>query len=268
MNASSDKRHWVSKRTKHMLILVAVVIVYYWAITGTETSVFTFLEGIPNMVDFLTRMFPPDLDILGLLLFRAGETLQIAIMGTTIGVIVAFPLSFFAARNVMPYRIVYQLVRLVFDVCRGVNEIIWALLFVSMVGLGPFPGVLALAVHLIGALGRYFSEAIETVNPNAIKAVLSTGANKIQTIVRGIIPDVKPLFANYIFYYFEHSVRAATVLGLVGAGGIGIEIINSIKLFKYSEVLTALIIVVLMVVLIDRASAYLRKKIIKVEVIV
>ncbi len=257
----------IGKRAKHGVFLIVTVLVYWWAIQGTNTSPGEFIKGIPFMVEFTMRMFPPDTEILGLLIERMEETLQIAVMGTTLGALIAFPLSFLAARNIMPNRFVYQSVRTIFDICRGINEIVWALIFVSMVGLGAFPGVLALAVHLTGALGRYFSESIETVNPETVKAIVATGANKIQVIVYGIIPEIKPLFINYILYYFEHSVRAATVLGLVGAGGIGMELITSMRLFKTHEVLTILIMMVAMVVSIDRVSAYIRNEIIKVEIV-
>ena len=250
---------------KGLLIGILIVIIYYWAISGTDTSIFNFVEGVPFMADFVSRMFPPDIDNLGRFLSKAVETLQMAIMGSTIGALFALPLSFLAARNVMPNRFVYHTIRSIFDVCRGINEIVWGLIFVSMVGLGPFPGVLALAVHVTGALGRYFSEAIETVDPEIVKAIISTGATKVQVIVRGIFPQVKPLFINYSLYYLENNFRAATVLGLVGAGGIGMELLTSMRLFKNQEVLTILIIMVVMVTIIDRISAYIRKKIIKVE---
>ena len=217
------------------------------------------------MADFLRRMFPPDISNLGRFLLKAIETLQMAIVGSTIGALIALPLSFLAARNIMPNKFIYHSIRTIFDVCRGINEIVWGLIFVSMVGLGPFPGVLALAAHVTGALGRYFSESIETVDPEMIKAVISTGANKIQVIARGIFPQVKPLFINYTLYYLENNFRAATVLGLVGAGGIGMELITSMRLFRNREVLTILIIMILMVMAIDRFSAYIRKKIVRVE---
>lgn len=255
------------KKYKHFLIGILIVIIYYWALSGTNTSPTTFVEGFPYMVDFIKRMFPPDISNLNVYLLRAVETLQMAIIGSSLGALIAFPLSFLAARNIIKNKLIYQSVRAVFDTCRGINEIVWGLIFVSMVGLGPFPGVLALAAHVTGALGRYFSEAIETVNPEVIKAVVATGANKIQTIVRGIFPEVKPLFVNYSLYYLENNFRAATVLGLVGAGGIGMELITSMRLFKYGEVLTILIIMVLTVTMIDRFSAYLRKKIVHIEVV-
>jgi phosphonate transport system permease protein len=212
------------------------------------------------MFDFVVNMFPPAFGRLDEYMGAVGETLQMAIMGTTFGAAIALPLSFLAARNVMPYRVVYQATRTLFDLCRGINEIVWALLFVAMVGLGPLAGVLALTVHLIGALGRYFSEAIEATNPELVTAIASTGANRFQTVYYGIVPQVRTLFIGYILYYLEHCFRAATVLGLVGAGGIGFELQVSMRLFKYHEVLTILIIMVLTVIMIDRLSAFVRMR--------
>lgn len=256
------------RRYKGLLVGLAIVVLYYWVISGTDFSPGAFFQGMPNMIDFISRMFPPDFSNLGSLLMKAIETLQMAILGSTIGAIIAFPLSFLAARNIAPSKILYHIVRTIFDICRGINEIAWGLIFVSMVGLGPFPGVLALAVHVTGALGRYFSESIETVDPETIKAILSTGASKLQLMIRGILPQVKPHFFNYALYYLENNFRAATVLGLVGAGGIGMELLTSIKLFRNQEVLTILIIMVVMVLIIDRASAHVRKKVLHLEPIV
>ena len=252
---------WFKGKYKGMLIGLLIVIVYYWALSGTETSPTNFVKGLPFMADFIGRMFPPDFSNVGTFLMKAVETLQMAIVGSSIGALIALPLSFLAARNVMHNRVIYHSVRTIFDICRGINEIVWGLIFVSMVGLGPFPGVLALAAHVTGALGRYFSEAIETVDQEVIKAIISTGASRVQVVIRGIIPQVKPLFINYTLYYLENNFRAATVLGLVGAGGIGMELITSMRLFRSHEVLTILIIMVSTVLLIDRTSAYIRKRV-------
>ncbi len=244
----------------HIAALLLIVGIYYWAIEGSNSNPVTFFKGFPFMTEYMARMFPPDLSILGRVIISAGDTLQMAIMGTTFGAAIAFPLAFLAARNVMPYRRVYQATRTLFDFCRGINEIVWALLFVSMVGLGPFPGVLALTVHLTGALGKYFSEAIENVDQELVVAIASTGANRVQTVYYGVVPQIRTLFVGYTFYYLEHSFRAATVLGLVGAGGIGIELINSVRLFKSQEVLTILIVMVVTVIMIDRLSAFVRMR--------
>ncbi len=256
-------------KRKYKTIIVGLVIVgiYYWALKGTDTSVSNLAKGTPFMFDFIGRMFPPDISNLGRFLSKTFETIQMAIIGSSLGALIALPLSFLAARNVTPNKFIYHIVRGIFDSFRGINEVVWGLIFVSMVGLGPFPGVLALTIHVVGALGRYFSEAIETADPEIIKAILSTGASKTQMIVRGILPQVKPLFINYSLYYLENNFRAATVLGLVGAGGIGMELLTSIRLFRSQEVLTILIIMVATVIIIDRLSAYIRKKIIRVETI-
>ena len=259
------KKTFFKNKYKSFLIGILIVIIYYWALSGTQTNPSNLAKGFPFMIDFIKRMFPPDFTNLGKFLIKTLETLQMAIVGSSLGALVALPLSFLAARNVMRHKIVYHSIRTIFDIFRGINEIVWGLIFVSMVGLGPFPGVLALAVHVAGALGRYFSEAIETVDPETVKAIISTGATKIQVIARGIFPQVKPLFANYMLYYLENNFRAATVLGLVGAGGIGMELLTSIRLFRNQEVLTILIIMVIMVSFIDRFSAYIRKRITKVE---
>ena len=247
--------------------MLAIVALYYWALMGTDSSPTRFIAGMPFMVDFVQRMFPPDFSNFWKLAGKAVETLQMAIVGSTIGALIALPLSFLGARNSTPNALVYRAVRTLFDIGRGINEVVWGLLFVSMVGLGPFPGVLALAVHVTGALGRYFSESIETVDAEIVKAIMATGATKVQVIVRGIFPQVKPLFMNYALYYLENNFRAATVLGLVGAGGIGMELLTSMRLFRSREVLAILIIMVVMVTAIDRFSAYVRKKIVHVEVL-
>ena len=249
-------------KLRHVAVLLAVVGIYWWAVTGTNSNPVTFFRGMPYMFDYIGRMLPPDMSVLGSLIVRAGETLQMAIMGTTLGAIIALPLSFLAARNVMPYRPVYQATRTLFDLCRGVNEIVWALIFVAMLGLGPFPGVMALTVHLVGALGKYFSEAIEAVNQDLVVAVASTGANRVQTVYYGVLPQVRTLLVGYTFYYLEHSFRAATILGLVGAGGIGMELINSVRLFDNQAVLTTMIVMVVTVILIDRLSALVRMRLI------
>jgi len=263
--SKKKKRIKKTNRLKHFGIMILIVIIYIWAIRGSQTSPGEFVRGIPFMIDFVKRMFPPDFSILDKVIFRAGETVQIAIMGATFGALLAMPLSFFAARNVMPIKIIYHLMRTFFDICRGINEIVWALLFVSMVGLGPFPGVLALTIHVTGALGKYFSEAIENVDPEIINAIIATGANKIKTIFHGIVPQIKPLFIGYFFYYLEHNIRAATVLGLVGAGGIGIELITSLRLFKYREVSTIILVMVILVISVDRISAFIRNRVLRLE---
>jgi phosphonate transport system permease protein len=249
-------------RVQTYVIAILVVAVYVWSLEGTDTSPVKLARGIPFMVDFASRMYPPDFRNLPKFLLAALETIQIAVVGSAMGTLVAFPASFLAARNTVPSRVVYQVTRFVLDVCRGVSEMIWALLFVAMVGLGPFPGVLAVTIHNLGSLGKYFSEAIENIDPRVVEAARATGANSIQVIFRAMVPELKPFFLNYIFYYFDSSVRSATALGVIGAGGLGLHLTTRIRLFFYHETLAILIIIILMVTAIDRLSAYVRKKIV------
>jgi phosphonate transport system permease protein len=243
------------------LFRVVAVVVLWWAASGSEVSLSAFADGVPQAADFLQRLFPPDFSNWKVYYRAARETLQMAIVGTSLAAAFAFPVSFVAARNVTPSLWVYQIVRLWFDVCRGIPEIVWGLLFVVIVGLGPFAGVLALAVHEFGALGRYFSETVENVSPITIEAAESSGAKPVQIVARVIFPEIKPYFVGYIFYYFEHSIRSATVLGLVGAGGLGLILETRIKLFQYHEVAALLIIILIMVSASDRLSSIVRRRI-------
>lgn len=244
-----------------IFILLLAAWIYFWSINGTETSLVNLVSGIPHMIDFATRMFPPDTSIWDMIYRRLLETVQIALLGTTFGVLGAFSLGFLAARNFMPSKMVCYTVRGTLNAFRGVSELVYALLFVSMVGLGPFPGVLALSVHTAGALGKYFSEAVENMKPEILDAVRSTGADRLQIAFQGILPELLPEFISYSLYYFEHNIRAATVLGLVGAGGIGVELLTSIKLFKYDEVLSMLIAMLILIAVVDQLSAHLRKRV-------
>lgn len=245
----------------NFLIITIIVIIHIWAIQGTGISISKFYSGLPNVFSFLSHMYPPDFTNIKNLFGAALETIQMAILGTTLATIWAIPLSLLASKNVMRFRVIYEIAKLILDIFRGVSEVVWGLLFVSMVGLGPFSGVLALAIHNAGALGKYFSEAIENIRPSIIDVVKSTGSRTVVVFFRGIIPELRVLFLNYFFYYFEHSVRAATVLGLVGAGGIGLQLLTRVKLFQYNEVLAILIIIMTMVIATDRLSSFVRNKI-------
>lgn len=252
--------------------LVALIAVIVWAARGAEVSVTNIVSGVPNIVDYLAQMIPPSVppsdSILSWLGQPLAETFQISIMAIIFATIIALPFSFLAARNIMPNGVIYQMARGVLGILRGIPPLLYALLFVSMVGLGPFAGVLALTLHCIGALGRYFSEAVENINPEIINAAKATGANKIQAIVHAVIPELAALIVGYILYYFEYCVRTSTVLGLVGAGGIGLQLMISIHLFKYGEVATIMLVIITIIIIMDRLSVMTRTRFIKGEVIV
>jgi len=250
---------------KKVVISILVVGVYWWSVRGTGLSLTKFLNGLPFMFDFMRRMVPPDFGLLPRIITATIETVQIAILGTTLAIFFAFPLGFLAAENINKKLNAFVIFRLVANICRGVSEIVWALLFVATVGLGPFPGILALAVHSTGALAKFFAEAIENIHEETISTIEATGASRIHVIFQGIIPEVLPHFITYMLYYLEHNIRAATILGIVGGGGIGFELLTSIKLFKSHEVLTIVLVILLLVTVVDRLSKFLRAGIIGKE---
>lgn len=233
-----------------------------WSAEGVDLRPGEFLAGIPSILRYVSHMFPPNLTYGRELIRPAIETIQIAIWGTLLAVLPSLPLGILAAMNVTPNAILYHTARVILNTCRGVSELVFALIFVAAVGLGPFPGVLALAVHNAGMLGKFYAEAIEAVDPGPIEALRAAGANRLQTIALAIAPQVLPQFVAFNLYRFEVSIRSATVLGLVGAGGIGFHLISSIRLFQYQDTSMVLVVVLLLVWMTDIASSWLRRQII------
>lgn len=274
-------------RIKISTILLAVLIagVYVWGVQGTRARPEELIAGIPNILNFLSRLFPPELDFEPLALpvpafalgafggvaptipfptvmFAIIETVQMAIIGTTLAIFLALPFGLLAARNTTPHPWVYSGTRMVLNINRAVPDIIFALIFVAAVGLGPFGGVLALAIGSIGFMGKLYAEAIEAIDPQQVLAVKATGAGRMQAFLYGAVPQALPLVASYSLLLFENNVRSATILGLVGAGGVGFVLNKYLALFQYQKLMGALILIILAVTLIDRVSAHLRSKII------
>ncbi len=256
-----------------------VILIYAWGLNGTNARPDELIRGIPDILNFLSRLLPPELEIetvelRGLPLVATlsfpfpevvtaiVETLQMAVIGTTISVFLSIPFGLLAARNVSPHPVVYAATRFALNINRAVPEIVFALIFVSAVGLGPFGGVLALAVGSVGFMGKMYAEAIEAIDPQQVLAVRATGATRLQSFVFGVLPQALPMVASYCLYLFEHNVRAATILGLVGAGGVGFIISKYIALFQFRQLTGAMILIIISVTIIDRFSDYLRKKII------
>jgi len=268
-NATSTSKYaWTgplpeSRRSWVQLMIGACVIAWalQWSAAGAQLSWAELAAGLPQILDFLGRTLPPDLRILDRLLAPALETVQIAVWGTLLAVLPAIPLSFLAARNLQSRRWVYQGTRQLLNVVRSINELILALVFVSAVGLGPFPGVLALALHGAGMLGKFFADAIEEIDQGPLEALRATGARPLQVIVFGVLPQVITAWIAVVLYRFEVNLRSATVLGMVGAGGLGFELVSSLKLFRYPETATCIIVITVMVVVADTLSSQLRHRI-------
>jgi phosphonate transport system permease protein len=240
------------------LASVAIIVFLWWAAVGSQINATNLLNGIPYMWDFLTRMLPPNPGFLERLWKPALESLQVAVWGTLLGVLLALPVCFFAARNLSPNPVVFHATRQLLNCMRGINEIILALIFVAAIGLGPFAGVLALAIHGAGMLGKFFAEAMEDIDEGPLEAFRSAGVGPFKTFFFGVLPQVLPTWLGTIFYRLETNVRQSTVLGMVGAGGIGFELVSSMKLFKYQDTATCILVILAMVLVADLISSRVR----------
>jgi phosphonate transport system permease protein len=197
---------------------------------------------------------------------RIGETILLALMGTVFGVLISLPMSFLGARNLMMGsaigRGVYWVVRLIFTITRSIEVLIVGVIMVVIVGIGSYAGVLALVVHSIGSLGKLYSEAIENIEPGPVEAITATGADRVQTVLYGVIPQIIPAFLAVTIYWWDHNVRMSTVLGLVGGGGIGFLLIQYINLLQYNQAATVLWMIVIAVTAMDYASATIRARLV------
>jgi phosphonate transport system permease protein len=233
------------------------------------------------VVEFIKQLFPPDISpgTIRESLSKAIETLAMSFLGTILAVILAAPLAFLSTSTLnftgilyefeqvrgVGYRlrqVIYHLATLILNFLRSIPEILWALIFILAVGLGPFAGVLALGIHTAGVLGKLYSEILEDVDEAPIEALQSTGASRSKIFFYSIMPNALPQFLSYTLYRWEVNIRAATIVGVVGAGGLGREIYVAISLFHYTQLLTLLIMVFVIVTLVDYLSALVRFRLI------
>lgn len=281
---------WPRITLRATLTLLFLIGLFLWGVNGTNARPGELLDGIPNILDFIRRLFPPRFDLVALplalpafslfgitvpalgfpgvtlpfpeVMLAIIETVQMALIGSVLGIILAAPFGLLAARNTSPHPAIYQGTRMLLNANRSLPEIVYALIFVAAVGLGPFGGVLALAIGSIGSIGKLYAEAIEQIDPQQVLAVRATGANPLLTFFYAVIPQALPVIASYSLLLFEGNIRHASILGIVGAGGIGFIIGKYMALFQYTHLMGAVILMILTVTLIDRTSDYLRKKII------
>jgi phosphonate transport system permease protein len=284
---------------RSLLFMVIAVLVLTWSLAGVGpgptnrvTSIFDPFIAMGNLIG---RMIPPEfevererkvalemfgqpianfsitrstVDVFGQpveigwppIISSVFETIQMAIVGTLGAVLMALPVSLLAARNTSPLPATYTVTRLVLNFMRSIPELVWALLFVAAVGLGPFTGVLALAFGSVGSLSRVFAEAIEQIDPAQVNAVRATGASGLQSFIYAVVPQALPLFISYSIIYFEGNVRHATILGYVGAGGVGFLLFKYTGTSDYDKVLGTALVLVVAVTIIDRFSSWLRAR--------
>jgi phosphonate transport system permease protein len=219
------------------------------------------LRDSGNMATYLRDFFPPDFRDWRIFLHEMIVTLEIALWGTALAVILAVPCGLASSANIAPVW-VYQPMRRLMDATRAINEMVFALLFVVAVGLGPFAGVLALFVHTTGILAKLFSEAVEAIDPHPVEGIRATGATPLAEIVFGVLPQVMPLWISYTLYRFESNVRSAAVVGIVGAGGIGALLWDVIRGFQYAQTMAIMIMIIVTVSVLDLISARIRRTLI------
>lgn len=219
------------------------------------------LRDSGNMATYLRDFFPPDFRDWRIYLHEMIVTLEIALWGTALAVVLAVPCGLASSANIAPIW-VHQPMRRLMDATRAINEMVFALLFVVAVGLGPFAGVLALFVHTTGILAKLFSEAVEAIDPHPVEGIRATGATPLAEIVFGVLPQVMPLWISYTLYRFESNVRSAAVVGIVGAGGIGALLWDVIRGFQYAQTMAIMIMIIVTVSVLDLISARIRRTLI------
>jgi phosphonate transport system permease protein len=221
----------------------------------------TIIQGIGKLTDVLRFMLPPASNgYLAEFLYAMLETLAMAFLGTLLASLASLPLGFLGAKNVISNQIFHFGLRRLFDIIRGIDSLIWALIFVTVVGLGPFAGILAIAVSDTGTLAKLFAEAIENIDNKQVEGIKSSGANNIQTMRFGIFPQIFPVLLSNSLYFFESNTRSATILGIVGAGGIGLQLSDRIKINNWDEASFIICLILVTVFLIDTLSKELRTR--------
>lgn len=243
-----------------------VLAIFLWAAAGPAKDLALVVRGIPFAIDYILGMFPPDWSILPALRKPLLETLQMAVISVMISAVVAAPLSFLAAENTSPNHGIYLAARSVIAFLRAFPTLLWAILFVSLVGLGSLAGIFALVAHCVGALGKFCSEAIESLGPHTKdvqEAMRLDGANEAQVIVYGLVPEVIPFYVSHVLTYFEWSVRVGTILGFVGAGGLGLRLTSAIRMFRRQQTGMIILVILSATMIIDLCSRLVRARILE-----
>ncbi len=245
-----------------ILSLLAVLVFFFLCLSLAQVDLARLMEGLPRLARWAAKAWPPYLEDFDRMLFRAAETVAIATVATVTATLVAFPLSIFISKNLgSPFWIAAP-VRAFVNGLRGVDTVVFAILFVAAVGLGPFAGVLGMTLHAIGVIAKLNSEAIETLPKAPLEAAALSGASQTKIVTYAVLPASLPSLASVSLYVWEANVRTSTILGIVGAGGIGIEIKAAIDLLDFQKLLTLTAIVLVMVTIIDQLSAALRRKLV------
>ncbi|MCI0634493.1 MAG: phosphonate ABC transporter, permease protein PhnE [Actinobacteria bacterium] len=229
--------------------------------TGSAVSPSTIIEGVGPLTEFIADAFPPDLERAGPIASALVETFEIALVGTIFGTIIAVPLAVLAARNTTPNRAAYAGARGLIALMRTIPDIVWGLIFVVTVGLGPPAGVLAITMDVAGFSGRFFADSIEDVDQGLIDGLAATGASPTGIVAGAVVPSVTPAWTATSMFSLEQATRSSVVLGIVGAGGIGVELTTSMSLLRYDEAATIILAIFIVVLGVERLSSAVRSRI-------
>ena len=248
-------RNWTPLWISLAIFLIGVMI---WHLGLSFGSV---ILGIGNIFEYLSRYLNPDFTDGPRYLMLMVQTLAIALWGTVLAFIISFLLAPLGANNLSPHPLIYQLIRELFNFMRAMPDLMLALILVIVLGLGPTPGILALAIHTSGFLGKFFAESMERVNIGIYEGLRSTGANISQVVIFAAVPSILPEIVGYTLYIFDRNVRMASVLGLVGAGGIGLELHDNLRLFRYNQSAALILVILSSIVVVDYLSGWIRQRI-------
>ncbi len=240
-------------------VAALAVYAYCWRLADVDPG--RLARGLSRMAGWAASAWPPATDELSLILARAADTVAIALVGTSLAAVIALILCVPAARTLTPARAGHLLSRLTLNTLRGVDSFVFALLFVAAVGLGPFAGMLGVALHSAGTMGKLFAESIEDLPPGPLDAARLTGASRLKVVSWAVAPDALPGLASVALYVFEFNIRSSIVLGVVGAGGIGQQLKNALELLDFPRVLTVVLVILAMVTIVDQLSSRLRRAI-------
>ncbi|RCW64237.1 phosphonate ABC transporter, permease protein PhnE [Saliterribacillus persicus] len=249
------------KKTKLIITISFILVISLYLVSSiiTESFILNFFIKLPNIFGLITDFFPPQWSYVSNIWPKLFETLHMAIIATTIAVIISIPFSLLTANNVTTNHFLYQIMRFLLNIIRTIPDIILAVVFVGLFGIGVFPGIIALIIFAVGILVKLMSEVIEAIDMNPSEAIRASGGNTLQTIWYAVVPQVLPQFISFSLYVFEINIRASVVLGLVGAGGIGQLINKEINFMNYPAVSTIVLIIFAVVVVIDYISGKLRE---------
>jgi phosphonate transport system permease protein len=239
------------------------VIAFYgvaWDLAGVDLS--RLAIGLPKLTHWIGQAWPPKIEEVPLFAQRTAETVAIAAIGTTLATLLAIPMAILASRNITPLPSIYYPARWFLNGLRGIDSFVFALLFVAAVGLGPFAGVLGICLHTWGSAAKLFADHIENANLGPFEAVRATGAGRFTSILYALVPDILPVLLSTALYLWEFNIRASTVLGVVGAGGIGQELKNSVDLLDFARLFTIIAVILVVVTALDQLSSWLRHRLI------